>query len=93
MSTIPDNTPQSTMTDNDSIDQKLSFAQDFLRRIRQTRLTRRIRFGIVSLVFLLWVVWMGNPWLSLGELLLFDISIVLRGMWKLVTRASQTVKS
>lgn len=75
MSTIPDNTPQSTMTDNDSIDQKLSFAQDFLRRIRQTRLTRRIRFGIVSLVFLLWVVWMGNPWLSLGELLLFDIYI------------------
>lgn len=27
------------------------------------------------LVFLLWVIWMGNPWLLLGAILLFDIYI------------------
>lgn len=44
-------------------------------RIRATKKTRWIRFGIVSLLFFLWVFWMGNPWLALIWLLLADIYI------------------
>ena len=50
---------------------KLSFRQ----RLEATRTTRWIRFGIVSLLFFLWVIWMGNPWLALLWLLLVDIYI------------------
>ncbi|MDE6770787.1 MAG: hypothetical protein K2J78_13775, partial [Muribaculaceae bacterium] len=34
-------------------------------RIRETKATRWIRFGVVSVLFFLWVIWMGNPWLSI----------------------------
>ena len=51
------------------------FAAGLLRRIRETKTTRWIRFGIVSLIFLLWVAWMGTWWLAVFELLLFDIYI------------------
>ncbi len=54
---------------------ELSFADDFKRRISEIKTTRWIRFGLVSLVFLLWVAWMGTWWLAIFELLLFDIYI------------------
>lgn len=60
------------MTDNQN---KPTFAEDFLRRIKETKTTRWIRFGIVSLIFLAWVVWMQTWWLAIFELLLFDIYI------------------
>lgn len=49
--------------------------QHFKEQISQTKTTRWIRFGIVSLIFFLWVIWMGNPWLLLLWLLLLDIYI------------------
>ena len=55
--------------------EKQSFANDFKRRIKEVKSTRWIRFGVVSLLFLLWVVWMRNWWLAVFELLLFDIYI------------------
>ena len=45
------------------------------KQIKQTRLTRWIRFGVVSLIFFAWVAWMGNWWLSIFIFLLFDIYI------------------
>ena len=48
---------------------------DFLRRCGENKATRWIRFGIVSLIFFAWVAWMENWWLSLFEILLFDIYI------------------
>lgn len=50
-------------------------------RIRQTKTTRWIRFGIVSVLFFLWVIWMGNPWLGLIWLLLLDIYITAYIPW------------
>ena len=50
-------------------------------RIRETKTTRWIRFGIVSVIFFLWVIWMGNPWLSLLWLLLLDIYITAYIPW------------
>ncbi len=50
-------------------------------RIQQTKTTRWIRFGVVSLIFFLWVIWMGNPWLGLFWLLLLDIYITAYIPW------------
>lgn len=44
-------------------------------RIQEIKTTRWIRFGIVSALFFLWVIWMGNPWLGFIWLLLIDIYI------------------
>ena len=52
-----------------------NFGEDFKRRLRETKTTRWVRFGIVSLVFLLWVIWLGDPWVFLCWFLLFDIYI------------------
>ncbi len=54
---------------------KKSFADDLRSRIKATRTTRWIRFAIVSLVFFLWVAWLGNWWVALAWFLLLDIYI------------------
>ncbi|MDE6196762.1 MAG: S26 family signal peptidase, partial [Muribaculaceae bacterium] len=55
--------------------QSQGFVEDFRRRIKEIKTTRWIRFGLVSIIFLLWVAWMGTWWLAVFELLLFDIYI------------------
>ncbi|MDE6206495.1 MAG: signal peptidase I [Muribaculaceae bacterium] len=50
---------------------KLSFSE----RLKAVKTTRWIRFAIVSLIFLAWVVWMQRWWLAIFEVLLFDIYI------------------
>lgn len=47
----------------------------FKERIAATKTTRWIRFGIVMAIFLAWVAWMGQWWLAVFALLLFDIYI------------------
>ena len=42
-------------------------------RLGRVKATRWVRFGIVSAVFLAWVVWLGNPWVLLAWPLLADI--------------------
>lgn len=54
---------------------RLFSKDDFLSRLREIKTTRWIRFSIVCLVYILWVIWMGNPWLLLVLPLLFDIYI------------------
>jgi len=44
-------------------------------RCRPIKRTRWWRFAIVSLIYVLWVIWMGSPWLLIGLPLLFDIYI------------------
>lgn len=51
------------------------FKADLARRIKENKKTRWIRFAIVSVIYLLWVAWLGNWWFLLGWLLLFDIYI------------------
>ena len=50
-------------------------------RIQEIKTTRWIRFGVVSVIFFLWVIWMGNPWLGLFWLLLLDIYITAYIPW------------
>ena len=48
---------------------------DFIRRIKEVKSTRWVRFALVSIVFFAWVVWLQNPWVALACFLLFDIYI------------------
>lgn len=57
------------------------FMADFRRRIREVKTLRWIRFIVVSILFCLWVVWMGNAWLGLFWLLLLDIYITAYIPW------------
>ncbi len=54
-------------------------------RLGRVKTTRWLRFAIVAVIYLLWVLWMGNPWLLLGLLLLVDIYLTQYlpwGAWK-----------
>lgn len=61
--------------------EKLTFFEDFKRRLREVKTTRWIRFAIVSLLFCGFVVWLGNPWVALAWLLLLDIYITCYIPW------------
>ncbi len=65
-------TPNSTPQDPKKAS---SFADELRRRTKDIKTTRWLRFAAVSLVFLLWVIWMRTWWLAIFELLLFDIYI------------------
>ena len=63
-------------------------------RLKRVKKTRWIRFSIVSAIFFIWVVLMGNPWLALLWLLLIDIYItnyVPWGWWKKTKGATRTI--
>ena len=51
------------------------FIADFRSRIKAVRPTRWVRFAIVSLIFFLWVAWLGSWWVAIFWLLLADIYI------------------
>lgn len=65
------------MTDNtkDSGKPGIFNREDFMLRLKAIGKKRWWRFGIVTLIYILWVIWMGNPWLLLALPLLFDIYI------------------
>lgn len=42
---------------------------------------RKIRFTIVALSYLLWVIWVGNYWLILGLGIIFDMHITRKVNW------------
>lgn len=48
---------------------------DFKQRLKNVRTSRWCRFGVVTLLFLFLVIWIGSPWLLLIWPLLFDIYI------------------
>lgn len=63
-------------------------------RLKAVKPTRWLRFGIVSAIYILWVVLMGNPWLLLGWLLIIDIYItafIPWGWWKNKKGLTRTV--
>ncbi|MCD8385293.1 MAG: signal peptidase I [Bacteroidales bacterium] len=63
------------MTNHRNHRQKLSAKEDFIRRVKDNKPTRWVRFGIVAVIFIVWVAWIGNWWLALLGFLLFDIYI------------------
>lgn len=72
----------------------MNIKQHFKEQISRTKTTRWIRFGIVSLIFFLWVIWMGNPWLLFLWLILLDIYItqfIPWNWWKSKKGTTRTV--
>lgn len=72
---IPENCYLCGYMENSDNKEEKGFVADFRRRLKEVKTTRWIRFGLVSIVFLAWVAWMGDWWLAIFELLLFDIYI------------------
>lgn len=63
-----------TQSDNRPTENK-SFKDDFMRRLREIKTTRWVRFGIVTALFIAWMIWLGEWWPAIFILLLFDIYI------------------
>ncbi len=60
-------------------------SESFKEHIKNIKATRWARFGVVSAIFFLWVILMGNPWLLFLWLILLDIyitNIIPWGWWK-----------
>lgn len=53
-----------------------SLRPGFRERIRAVRTSRWLRFSVVSLIFFLWVAWLGSWWVALFWFLLLDIYIL-----------------
>lgn len=47
-------------------------SESFKEHIKNIKATRWARFGVVSAIFFLWVILMGNPWLLFLWLILLD---------------------
>ncbi len=65
-----------------------------IERLKKIKPTRWARFGVVSAIFFLWVILMGNPWLLFLWLILIDIYItnyIPWGWWKNKKGATRTV--
>ena len=63
----------STTTPND--ENTTPVPHTFKERIKATKTTRWIIFAIVAIIFIAWVAWLGNWWVALFLILLFDIYI------------------
>ncbi|MDE5555600.1 MAG: hypothetical protein K2J10_10525, partial [Muribaculaceae bacterium] len=63
------------MTQIDNSDPKKSFKEDFMNRVKSVKPTRWVRFGIVTALFIAWMIWLGEWWPAIFILLLFDIYI------------------
>ena len=42
---------------------------------------RYFKFGLFSTIYLLWVIWLGNYWFLLGEIIIFDLYITRKVWW------------
>ena len=66
-------------------------------RLGRVKTTRWWRFGAVALIYVLWTIWMGNPLLLLGLILLGDIYLTQFlpwGAWKgLKNKTLKTIMS
>lgn len=67
------------------------------QRLSRVKPTRWARFGIVAAIYVAWTVWMQNPWLLLGLVLLADIYLtqfIPWGWWKgLKNKTARTLMS
>ena len=68
-------TENSNNTTDNSSKGSSDFMTDFRRRVAENKKSRWIRFGIVSVIFFLWVAWLGSWWVAIFWFLLFDIYI------------------
>jgi len=49
--------------------------------MRELLSNKWVKFGIVSLIYLLWTYWVGSWWLVLGEIVIFDVYLTKKVHW------------
>ncbi|MDE6098083.1 MAG: signal peptidase I [Muribaculaceae bacterium] len=69
------NSKNNINADGQANDGSRSERKSFKERLKETRTTRWIRFGVVAALYTGWVIWMQSPIWLLGLILLFDIYI------------------
>ena len=52
-----------------------------MKKIREIVTNKWFKFGIVALLYTLWVIWLANYWWLLGLLILFDLYITKKVKW------------
>lgn len=52
-----------------------------MNKIKTIWKNRYVRFGVISTAYLLWVIWLGNFWWMIGELLIVDLYITKKVRW------------
>ena len=69
----------------------------FLNKLKTIWGNRWVKFGVVSVIYLLWfVVWTGNLWLLLGLVVIYDIYIsktMYRLFWRKHKERKRTNKT
>jgi len=78
-------TDKANHQDKDKKEEYVRQTGSLKERLGRVKTTRWVRFGIVALIYVLWTIWMGNPLLLLGLLLLGDIYLTQFlpwGAWK-----------
>ena len=49
--------------------------------MKEFRQNRYVRFGAAALLYILWVIWLGNYWWLLGLAVLFDYNVTKKVNW------------
>ena len=52
-----------------------------MRKIREILQNKYFRFGSATLIYILWVIWLGNYWFLLGIPIIYDIYISKKVNW------------
>ncbi len=52
-----------------------------MKKIREIITNKWFKFGVIALLYLLWVIWLGNYWWLLGLLIIFDLYITKKVKW------------
>jgi signal peptidase I len=70
--------------------------KNFMTVIRQAlefRKNKYFRFGVVSIIYILWVIWLKNWWFFLGLGIIFDMYITRRVNWTFWKKRDQKNKT
>ena len=52
-----------------------------IQKIRNLRTNKWVKFGIVAVCYILWVIWLSNYWWLLGLIVVFDLYITKKVKW------------
>ena len=52
-----------------------------IQKIRDIRTNKWVKFGVVTICYLLWVIWLGNYWWLFGLPIVFDLYITKKVKW------------
>jgi signal peptidase I len=70
--------------------------KNFMTVIRQAiefRKNKYFRFGVVSIIYILWVIWLKNYWFLLGLGIIFDLYITRKVNWTFWKKRDQKNKT